>query len=377
MRGMQQHAEIDPERTFVCLRQDLLRPGDVLLVRNSGLEARGISLAHSSRFTHAALFVDRSRLFEADGFGVGMAAAANLSTPDGPVVILPDCKAAAVFRHPQLTRLEPGSTSEADLSLMLEAIVARKVQPYSRLSRLSKAAGPLEPLASVVLEAMDFHEALHQPRGSARRKHDEGRFCSEIVCEVMEELGYPVFGDGRAHADVGPGTLTEAGLVEVTRGLVVARRCGSLPGGAKQVAGVIDAYLAARAGVLMSVEQALAERLDGAGSEVPTGRADIARAIVDHYARLLEEVRLEAESSRRERHTLRVEGVRGALMAARGGDGLRAALAQAVRLIGEYEAMRLRAGAQALRRLRSGAGSDELRMRAVAIERWVRDRWGD
>jgi hypothetical protein len=382
---MQQPTDLDPDQGFVCLRQDLLRPGDVLLVRNSGLEATGISLAHPSRFTHAAIFVDRARLFEADGEGVGTARPVILQSAhdDGAVVLLPDSKDAAVLRHPGLTHVEPGSVSEADLALMLDAIVSRKVQPYSRLGRLSKAAGPLEGIASVVLEAMDFHEALHQHRGSARRKHDEGRFCSEIVCEVLSELGYPAFVDGRCASDVGPGHLTESVLTDVTARVVIRRGAAHLGDTPEHLTAVIDEYYANRATLMLHVEQELNARREDErarivleGEALERSRVDAVRARVDLCRQVLDEVQVNYKQHRLDRHALAAERIRATLSGLKTGDaGTRARLRQAARdvtrLAAEYELLRIRAAANALGRVGDAVGSERLMRRAGAIEAWV------
>jgi hypothetical protein len=382
---MQQLSEVDPNQGFVCLRQDLLRPGDVLLVRNSGFEARGISLAHPSRFSHAALFVDRARLFEADGHGVGAARPVVLHSvhDGGSVILLPDTRHAAVYRHPMLAHIEPGSINESDLSLMLEAIVARKVQPYSRLGRLSKAAGPLEGVASVVLEAMDFHEALHQHRGSARRKHDEGRFCSEIVCEVLSELGYPAFENGRNHCDVGPGHLTESILVDLSDRVVVQRGPAHLGHEPERVGAAIDEYYASRAMLMLHVEQELAARREDERTGVVTGddllepsRVDAVRARVDLCHQVLDELQVNYKQHRLDRHAVAAERLQTTLINLKGNsEGTRARLRQAAqgvaRLAAEYELLRIKAAASALGRVGDGVGSERLRRRARALEAWV------
>jgi len=367
---------------LVCLRQDLLRPGDVLLVRATGLEAVGVSLSHPSRFSHAAMFVDRSHLFEADDHGVGAAAPAVIEAPrHGPLVVLPQVVDARVLRHPGLAGLEPGSIAEADLSLMLGAIVDRKVQPYSRLGRLSKAAGPLEGVASVVLEAMDFHQALHRPSGSSRRRHDEGRFCSEIVCKVLEELGYPAFQDGRPHAEVGPGHLTESTMVDVTGRVAVQSCAEGLGVDARMLEAAMDAYWDRRSQLMLRVEQELAarreeERLTAALSEpIDHSRVDRVRTRVDEYRQVVDEVQAYYRQHRLERHAAAAERVREMLAGFSSGErGVRVVRAarEVARLAAEYELLRIRAAASALKRVGDAVGSERLTRRAERLERWTR-----
>jgi hypothetical protein len=305
---------------------------------------------------------------------VGAATAAVCRSQKGEeLLVLPECVGAAVLRHPRVDGIGP--QQEAELTMVLESIAGRKVQPYSRLGRLSSAAGSLEPAAEVVLQAMDFVEAVRQERTSSRRAADEGRFCSEVVVEVLSELGVTVFEDGRPATAVGPGHLTESVLNDVSVHAVVCGAAHELWLDQREVDGAVARYWEERSLVTMMVElELLRKREEDAFharlEDRPESRVDVARDAVARCRAAMEELEAEAHRYRLDAHARAAGTLREGLTGLHEHASQRRAevVGKALGLVRDYELLKLRARVAALRRIGDVTGSERIARRLDALE---------
>ncbi|ELY4321657.1 hypothetical protein SNN76_001317 [Cronobacter turicensis] len=201
------------------LKVSAVRPGDILLVQNPGLQSAGIRFADGSLFSHAALWMHSGeqfqpeRLAEADGHGIGFT--------DLPVITIDNEGVKSEVwlmpgnpRHCKLLR-------HRDIESVPESIAKQAAEEmrndwfysdYAYLHRLADASRhppAVRRLYSVMLQGID--------RVASKKHGRKTLFCSELVAVYYEKIGLTLFDPPKDPALVSPASLAHhaVGLYEV------------------------------------------------------------------------------------------------------------------------------------------------------------------
>jgi len=164
-----------------------IRPGDVLLTSSREKESWWIAQATGGPYSHAALVVNSSLLFESDGMGVGYTqlgidrmerTAAGLKM----LARLPGVEKAIVLRHPSLRALNYYD---------LEEILIERLYPFYGLSypewSALKTALPQgtasSHIGSLLLSVVNRIDTM-----KGKTVWNPGPFCSQLVAAVLEDV---------------------------------------------------------------------------------------------------------------------------------------------------------------------------------------------
>jgi hypothetical protein len=202
-----------------------LLPGDVLLTRGTDTESKLISkglfgiskgLFSGGRFSHAALLVSPSRIFESDGGIIGSKVLNLLgwATKDNrpvPLFEIPGGtpKEAAVYRHPDFHEVQ-GQFDKAYIEEMKDSF-GRGYSQYFRVVRLAKLPGFLGMPAAWLTRLVERY---------GKRNAVPGVFCSELVARIYHRLDLDLFGGSRNPDQVTPNDLARSKLLKVPEAFV-------------------------------------------------------------------------------------------------------------------------------------------------------------
>jgi hypothetical protein len=223
MRGLQP-IEFDADALRVSgplLKEEVVRPGDVLLVRGKGTKSQLIALASGGRYSHAALWMPIGhddlggiKLAEADKYGVGFTLLFFVSLYDanhrqlGNVYRIPGSPDACVLlRHPEIFGVETARINEASRQIQHDAFF-KTYSAYPRLLEAANLPKSIDGLAKTLAHVVE------------RTRFDEGTrgsFCSELVGMFYSKLDLALFSDGRNPDTISPNSflLPECRLGEV------------------------------------------------------------------------------------------------------------------------------------------------------------------
>lgn len=187
----------------VLVRQEDLRPGDIILTSGSGLTAAGIQLMTLAPVNHAALFIGEGQVVEAVSSGVRVRGLQELLAGQVAVVAL---------RYPGLSAEQAGE---------IRAYALRQVgAPFNLLGMMlhmplsiqrTACELPLAPLGArdVCIRTMGNIQQL-SPRTSQF-------FCSQLVLQAFRHAGVPI-------TDADPRIVSPADILHMREGDVPSLR---------------------------------------------------------------------------------------------------------------------------------------------------------
>lgn len=193
------------------LREQVLRPGDVLLVKGNSLFSSVIVSVTQGEYSHAAIWIPERNeknegifLAESDTNGVGFTFLMPMSLHTGnslggeTVFQIPDNpRKWILLRHPECKNIDSAKMHQASLDLQKDDFY----KAYSAAPRLLEAVTlhkSYHSLANIVTQAIEIY------RGN---KETRGVFCSELVAKFFSNLGLELFSDGREPHTVSPNDL--------------------------------------------------------------------------------------------------------------------------------------------------------------------------
>lgn len=183
----------------------------------AGTESAVISLFSRGDFSHAALCTTPYTIFESDGTNVvgnkilkivGHAQTENEFIQLGKIP--GEVASCAVYRHPDIGSISQDHFAGA-LRRTMTHYYGRDYSYMSRLGRMAKANRVFRWVIQKYCEYKDRQLSEHALPSV---------FCSELVAHFYDELGLPLFADGRPPDDVSPTDLTHSRLKPVS-GVVV------------------------------------------------------------------------------------------------------------------------------------------------------------
>lgn len=208
------------------LREKILRPGDVLLVKGNTHFSSLIVSVTQGEYSHAAIWipggdekVEGIFLAESDTRGVGftvlMPMSLNTGNASGREIVfqIPDSPSKWILlRHPGCENIDSAKMHQASLDLQNDDFY----KTYSAAPRLLETVTLRKSyysLAYMVAQAIDVFR---------RDKGTRGVFCSELVAKFFSKLGLELFLDERESHTVSPNDLVlpECLLVEVENAFV-------------------------------------------------------------------------------------------------------------------------------------------------------------
>ena len=177
------------------VRTDILRPGDVLLSRSSGLLSALTTFATANgnarrRYSHAALVLQGGSWFESSDNGVAflykrVSKTEKHGTELWRLVDVSDFVHFDVYRHPLLERSHPPSELAQLIIKLTRHWVGREYPPLRRLA----GATPLLPgLPRFKRILGDIKDKYDEVRFKLPRVVAPGPFCSELVVRIYREL---------------------------------------------------------------------------------------------------------------------------------------------------------------------------------------------
>jgi hypothetical protein len=203
-----QEQEQKTSRRF--LNASRLRPLDVILSRPVGRQSKSIACVTGGRFSHAAVALSRSVLFQSTTNGVGFDTPgyAECQLIDGRHVLFQDVSDymdIAVYRHPDVAGL-----SESELAVHQEAVIAaaadfnfKEYPPADAFDAIiSQTPWAVRGLARLVLRRMLAETGTIVP----------GQFCSQLVADLFAEQNIGLFPAVVANDAVTPNLLAESWL---------------------------------------------------------------------------------------------------------------------------------------------------------------------
>jgi Orthopoxvirus protein of unknown function (DUF830). len=187
---------------------EALRAGDILLTLGSEKKSAAIAQFSKGQYSHAALCLNQSVIFESDGGLIGDKLLQNLGSaiidtkrvflsgiPGNPV----QC---AVYRHPDIDTVSSVRFEEAMGQEMSESYG----KDYSEKYRLV----PLAQCGPVMKRLLDAYFRFEH-----RSKYADsisGPFCSELVAKFYERLQLPLFSEAKRPDQISPNDLANSAL---------------------------------------------------------------------------------------------------------------------------------------------------------------------
>lgn len=221
---------------------DLLRvsPGDVLLTLGRKPQSRAIAALSDGEFSHAAIILEKSLLFESDGNGVGQTwlpwsrIEVVKGTLSGVLCELPHHpRKAIVLRHLETPKRDDVAGLLQEVCDVFEGL------EYPQIEELANTLEPTTRKARIALAVARTLSSARPPPGKAKvlsrgvnrffpRTIVPGPFCSQLVAEVYKALN--IFPAATITANVSPQWLFKEPKMEPVMGAVRRRdRSAALP----------------------------------------------------------------------------------------------------------------------------------------------------
>lgn len=185
------------------LISERLRPGDVILTRGMEKESLLIAVSTAGPFSHAALVLNESSVFEAldDGVGYNWLRPVCSGSLNGQrihcVRLGSTVSNIKVLRHRHLKSISSHRVHSA-----LDALVREFLgHPYSIMRRLA------EPLIWIVRPVARWLLGRKDPADKRRPEALPGVFCSELIAQFFQGLSIPLFGGARRPEQISPNEL--------------------------------------------------------------------------------------------------------------------------------------------------------------------------
>ena len=173
-----QNKTLNPRNGGQLVTAESLRPGDIILTAENGLNSVGIRLITLSPVSHAAVYLGDQQIAEAVGAGIRRRSMATLMAEEATVV---------AFRHPNIT---------ADQAAKINAFTAKHVgQRYNYLGVMLQAPFALErrvcemPLVPSLVRDFCIRGIAAIQLGLGR---NDQFFCSQFVLEAYRSAGLPL-----------------------------------------------------------------------------------------------------------------------------------------------------------------------------------------
>lgn len=193
------------------LRQDALRPGDVLLIKGNSSFSSLIVSVTKGEYSHAAIWIpggdekiESLLLAESDTAGVGFTFLMPMSLHTGnvyeseSVFEIPDNpRKWVLLRHPDSENIEPARMRHASKDLQKDDFY----KTYSALPRLLEAVTLRKSYHAIANAVAQAIETCRSDKGT------RGVFCSELVATFFSKLGLELFSDGREPHTISPNDL--------------------------------------------------------------------------------------------------------------------------------------------------------------------------
>lgn len=198
-----QNLALNPQNGGQLIEADSLRPGDIILTAENGINSLGIRLVTLSPVSHAAVYLGDDRISEAVGQGIRSRSVKALVADEATIV---------AFRHPDIT---------AEQAAKIKAFAAlHEGGKYNYLGIMLQAPFTLErrmcELPLVPSNVRDFCI-----RGIAAVQLGLGRndqfFCSQFILEAYRNAGLPL-------TDADPRLINPGDLLHMREGDVPSVR---------------------------------------------------------------------------------------------------------------------------------------------------------
>jgi hypothetical protein len=222
-------ANPSPHKTFIQL--GLLEPGDVILTGEPGIRSRMVSLASGGQYSHVSLYLGLALLFESQGDGVGTTPIqVHVGIIEGREAELWDVshyRIIDVFRTPDTVRDAALNFDELSRILM-DAVAGHWGKEYPHLTRLADASVYPSGLKKLLRSGLGVIDRLGL---AGSRKFAVGPFCSELVADCFETIGWSVFNGERQPHQVAPNTFADPHVSLLKKLDVKAYSVQALPAG--------------------------------------------------------------------------------------------------------------------------------------------------
>jgi hypothetical protein len=194
------------------LHTNQLWPCDVLLTRGAAKESRWIAWLTLGSFSHAAVVVNRSVLFESEDLGVGYTQlrtdrVERHSDERRLMSVLEGVDRAVVLRHPRLTQ-QMATDLEDDLIEALYPAFGQEYPPWADLATALPGGPVVRMVGRLVLKAKDAF--------GGEKVWNPGPFCSQIVAkalmDVFKKKNIALFDRERSPGSVHPNAFLKSAL---------------------------------------------------------------------------------------------------------------------------------------------------------------------
>ena len=184
MKGRPEHTARKPANGDLYLDVGLIQPGDVLLELGPDKDSAWIARATGGPFSHVALVVHRTFLFESEDLGVGYTPlradrVERRATGTRTLSRLHDVKAAVVLRYPRLSTKKAEDLFE-DFVEALGPLDGKEYPAWVALATAAPGGWLGTQLGRVVLSIAD--------RIQKTQVWVPGPFCSELVAGVLADV---------------------------------------------------------------------------------------------------------------------------------------------------------------------------------------------
>lgn len=173
-----QDLALNPANGGIAVGVDALRPGDIILTADNGLNSSGIRLFTLSPVSHAGMYVGDQQIAEAVGEGIRRRTIAELLAQEATVV---------AFRHPGIT-----PENVARMGNFVDQHVGQK---YNYMGVMLQAPFTLErrfcelPLVPSTIRDFCIRGVAAVQLGLGR---NDQFFCSQFVLEAYRSAGLPL-----------------------------------------------------------------------------------------------------------------------------------------------------------------------------------------
>lgn len=188
------------------VQSHLLRPLDVVLLRSPGLVSKEIKTLTFGPYSHAALVMSKTLRFESNDPGVFFSPAkfVHAYVDGGRIYLYDDVSKYVkydVYRLPQVTAMDDNA---------LAALQQRAVALTSKFNFMQYP--PFEVFDKLIERHTGFDAATVQRLLRLKSRNENvivaGPFCSQLVAEILQQLGLQVFDSGLASEVTSPNDFT-------------------------------------------------------------------------------------------------------------------------------------------------------------------------
>ena len=184
MKRRPEHTVIKPAKGDLYLDTGVLQPGDVLLELGTGKDSTWIARATGGPFSHAALVMGRSFLFESDDLGVGYTPlkadrVERRATGTRTLSRLDGVKEAVLLRFPRFTAKQARDLGD-DLIEALGPLDGKEYPAWSALASAAPGGRLGTQVGRVVLSILDWYQNTQVVV--------PGPFCSELIAGVFADV---------------------------------------------------------------------------------------------------------------------------------------------------------------------------------------------